>query len=214
MGLQERLHNERKARLARMEANAWKPRTIIAEMPPPEPVKVETFNFYFAAPHEVKLVEPDGVQYINPLHVERVALQTILEQVSRESDISEQALRGQGRSARLVLERHRFYYLAARHSAASLVGIGRFLGDRDHTTILHGIRQHCRRNGLVHPRDGVMVPGEARPQKWTDEKLDAVRGMFHRGLLYREIAKEFGISATTICHLVRTMGLSRHKDVA
>jgi chromosomal replication initiation ATPase DnaA len=34
----------------------------------------------------------------------------------------------------------------------SLPQIGRRLGGRDHTTVLHGIRRHCELNGLPYPR--------------------------------------------------------------
>jgi hypothetical protein len=35
---------------------------------------------------------------------------------------------------------------------ASYPAIGRILGDRDHTTILHGVRAHCERSGIDYDR--------------------------------------------------------------
>lgn len=43
-------------------------------------------------------------------------------------------------------------YDLARLTKMSLPQIGRRLGGRDHTTVLHGIRRHCELNGLPYPR--------------------------------------------------------------
>ncbi len=41
-----------------------------------------------------------------------------------------------------------------REEGMSLKVVGRILGGRDHSTVLHGIAQHCERNGLpVPPRN-------------------------------------------------------------
>lgn len=46
--------------------------------------------------------------------------------------------------------RAEFYYLLRVNTRLSLTAIGRRVG-RDHTTILHGIKQHCERTGLAYP---------------------------------------------------------------
>lgn len=47
-------------------------------------------------------------------------------------------LRSDRRSAGIMLARHAFCYWACRLTCKSMPQIGRFLGNRDHTTIMHG----------------------------------------------------------------------------
>lgn len=44
-----------------------------------------------------------------------------------------------------VMARQELYWKAHQESALSLPAIGRLVGGRDHTTILHGIRKHQER---------------------------------------------------------------------
>jgi Bacterial dnaA protein helix-turn-helix len=46
--------------------------------------------------------------------------------------------------------RSEFYYLLRTRTKMSYTAIARRVG-RDHTTILHGVAQHCLRNGLEYP---------------------------------------------------------------
>lgn len=46
--------------------------------------------------------------------------------------------------------RSEFYYLLRMRTKMSYTAIARRVG-RDHTTILHGVAQHCLRNGLEYP---------------------------------------------------------------
>lgn len=43
------------------------------------------------------------------------------------------------------------YEVAKRRTWMSLPDIGRVFGGKDHTTILHGIREHCKRIGESYP---------------------------------------------------------------
>jgi len=63
------------------------------------------------------------------------------------------------RNRRIVYPRHEAMYRAAVETHASYPQIGRDLGGRDHSTVIHGIRQHAKRNGLPLPRG--MTPGGA-----------------------------------------------------
>lgn len=68
--------------------------------------------------------------------------------------ISEDDLRSQNRSRQLVEARQLVVHLARQWTPMSLPEIGRFLGDRDHTTILHAEQQAKRKvkETLVFPR--------------------------------------------------------------
>lgn len=48
---------------------------------------------------------------------------------------------GPRRSKHLVTARQVAMYVAAKHTDASLPEIGRYIGNRDHTTVLHGVRR-------------------------------------------------------------------------
>ena len=65
----------------------------------------------------------------------------ILQLVAARSDFTEIALLGAGRNKLVVRWRHILMYLAHRFTGYSFPQIGRMLGNRDHTTILHGVQK-------------------------------------------------------------------------
>ncbi|MEZ4496615.1 MAG: chromosomal replication initiator protein DnaA [Thermomicrobiales bacterium] len=65
--------------------------------------------------------------------------ETILEVVTGYFNVSLRDLQGRGRNRQLVLPRQIAMYLMREETTASLVEIGRQLGGRDHTTVMHGI---------------------------------------------------------------------------
>lgn len=52
----------------------------------------------------------------------------------------------------LVVVRHELFFRLSTETTMSLPQIGRAIGGRDHTTVLHGIRMHRKRNGLPQGR--------------------------------------------------------------
>lgn len=73
------------------------------------------------------------------------SLKKIFAEVCRKYDLEPHLIAGQRRFKKLVLARQEFSWRASKETGKSLPTIGRFLGGRDHTTILHGIRQHQAR---------------------------------------------------------------------
>jgi chromosomal replication initiation ATPase DnaA len=71
---------------------------------------------------------------------------------------------GQRRNKAICLARHMVYYLAAKVTSRSLPFIGRMIGCRDHTTIIHGIRRIAK-------------------QRLTDMTLDSKLKMYEVALL-------------------------------
>jgi hypothetical protein len=55
-------------------------------------------------------------------------------------DVSEARIIGAGRDREVVLPRHAVFLVSHEHAGQSLTQIARVVGDRDHTTVLHGIR--------------------------------------------------------------------------
>ncbi len=65
----------------------------------------------------------------------------VLKAVCAEFDISEKDLLGRQRKREIVRPRHVAMYLLREQTDSSLVEIGRTMGGRDHTTVLHGIER-------------------------------------------------------------------------
>lgn len=72
---------------------------------------------------------------------QRPRVDEIILAVCRYYDVARDELISPRRTASIVLPRHVIMYLARKMTLQSLPEIGRRLGDRDHTTILHGIRR-------------------------------------------------------------------------
>ncbi|MBI2940714.1 MAG: chromosomal replication initiator protein DnaA, partial [Chloroflexi bacterium] len=89
------------------------------------PLTVET-----AASAIADLLTPAQRRYIDA--------RQIVDAVGRYYKVSTDALRGKARDAKIVLPRQVAMYLMREETEASLLHIGRELGNRDHTTVLHG----------------------------------------------------------------------------
>lgn len=77
------------------------------------------------------------------------SMRGILSDVSWRHGVPVDALRGPDRRRWAVYPRQEAMYLMYKTGRFSLPQIGIFLGDRDHTTVLHGIRAHAKRKGLA-----------------------------------------------------------------
>ena len=83
------------------------------------------------------------------------SLSGILLAVSAHYGVSITDLKSARRHKRLILPRHVFCYLAATATRKSLPQIGRVLGNRDHTTVLHAVRKI---KGMIE--DGRLCPDD------------------------------------------------------
>lgn len=78
----------------------------------------------------------------------RQTVANILREVAQGYGLTVAALTGQGRSRHIAWPRQEAYYRAFTEcSHLSYPEIARRIGGRDHTTVLHGVRAHCERNG-------------------------------------------------------------------
>lgn len=142
MSLVETLHRERKERLARFERAAIKPTQIIAvplpPVPPPAPVFLFAPRKYDPLEEYAWRVEIEGVEqqeYRQP------TLHDIRAIVCMHYGIELAALLSARRTQDLTRPRHVAYYLASKLTLKSLPEIGRHLGGKNHTTVLHGARK-------------------------------------------------------------------------
>jgi hypothetical protein len=72
----------------------------------------------------------------------------IIDAVGRHRGLTRSMIRSDRRDQQITHARHEISYWASRLSTLSLPSIGRQMGGRDHTTVLHGIKRHAERSGL------------------------------------------------------------------
>jgi hypothetical protein len=81
----------------------------------------------------------------------RQTVANILQEVAEDYGLTIAALKGQNRSRHITKPRQEAYYRAfVECPHVSYPEIARRIGGRDHTTILHGVRAHCERNGQTY----------------------------------------------------------------
>lgn len=73
----------------------------------------------------------------------------IAERICKATGFTMREIRSQRRSMDLVLARQAIAYWITRQTAHSMPAIGRFLGGRDHTTILHAIRTYPQKRAAM-----------------------------------------------------------------
>lgn len=97
---------------------------------PPQPVKIE--------PTEAA----DDMDFTRtPVWIAR----KMLEEVAEQTGFTKHEIIGPQRNVDLVAARHYLMWRLRRETTWSLPEIGRFLGGRDHTTVLHGVRKWDQR---------------------------------------------------------------------
>lgn len=81
-------------------------------------------------------------------------IRDILTDVARRHDVTVKDLMSRHRTDDLARARHEAFYLARVYTNKSMPEIGRRMGGFDHTSVLHGIKKHCKRHGLEYPKKG------------------------------------------------------------
>lgn len=64
----------------------------------------------------------------------------IIDIVSAETNISHKLIKARNRKFDVVLARQLFFYFAKKYTRSSARAIGKFAGNRDHSTVLYGIQ--------------------------------------------------------------------------
>lgn len=108
--------------------------------------------------------EPVPAQDESIIRVAHPQIRTLLTEVCRKYDLTYKALIGKRRFYKLVCARNEAAYLLREKAGLSLPRIGRILGQRDHTTVRHGIVAHARRHYLPIPEN----TGESWSQRLQD----------------------------------------------
>ena len=81
---------------------------------------------------------------------DRVTIEMIAQAVSDVWGVSLRDLRGQRRLRTVVVPRHVAFALARTHTDHSFPVIAQWFGDRDHSTVIHGIRRYERELRDLH----------------------------------------------------------------
>jgi chromosomal replication initiator protein len=69
-----------------------------------------------------------------------VTINHVLKSVSREMKVSERQISGKGRTMEVALARQVSMYLSRELTGSSLINIGRHIGRRDHSTVIHACK--------------------------------------------------------------------------
>lgn len=119
------------------------PKPLPAPKPKPEPVKIER-DWLLVGP-----IPPQPVEIVGP--VEDLTSEKIIRIICHRHGITKTALLGPGRQRHLVEARHEAFYLIRSLLGRSYPEIGRRMGRKDHTTVLHGVQRIMNRVCLVAP---------------------------------------------------------------
>jgi chromosomal replication initiation ATPase DnaA len=83
------------------------------------------------------MTEVVGFEEMASIHKKRNTMDEVLEAVSKAWDVSAVKLAEKCKKQKYVLPRHACYFLMSKNGYGS-VTIGRYLGGRDHSTVIHG----------------------------------------------------------------------------
>ncbi|HIR94290.1 MAG TPA: chromosomal replication initiator protein DnaA [Candidatus Egerieimonas intestinavium] len=89
----------------------------------------------------MELAEKVLKDIISPNQQRVVTPEFIISTVAEHFDISSEEITGSKRSSKVVLPRQIAMFLCREMTNVPLKGIGKYLGNRDHTTIMHGIEK-------------------------------------------------------------------------
>lgn len=76
----------------------------------------------------------------------------IVDEVATKHGVSFLDIISERRPHYIVLARQEAMYRLYNETRMSFPSIGRCLGNKDHSSVRHGVVRHCERNGLPHPR--------------------------------------------------------------
>lgn len=131
-----------RAHYASVHDRLWTARKVVPAPPPQPPTITCELPARFQSQWEVNaLTQQLSVRYGCDDDENAPAMRDILRAVATHYRVSVVHIKSHRRTANLVLPRHVAYYLCKTLTGRSLPEIGRHVGDKDHTTVLHGVRK-------------------------------------------------------------------------
>jgi chromosomal replication initiator protein len=89
----------------------------------------------------IDLAEQALADIISPDVKKAITPEDILSMVAEHYGVTEKDIIGNKRSSKIVIPRQIAMYLCRELTGTSLKGIGKIIGNRDHTTVMHGIEK-------------------------------------------------------------------------
>lgn len=137
----------------------------------------------------------------------RPTLKQIMQEVAFKHGVTVDDLCGPWRYAPIVAARKEFYYRARTETRNSYPAIGRKVGNRDHTTVMHGFKAFLKdmEAGIVSPDPHAPASfnrerAKPRPANivWTQDKIETILSLRARGLTRGQIAICTGMSYNSV----------------
>jgi hypothetical protein len=100
-------------------------------------------------PPELPPIEPYGVTPPADAELPPITVAEIAKQTAERYGVTVNEIKSARRGHRLVCARQEAMWRARNETSHSLPCIGRFLGGKDHTTVIYGIRKHEERIAFV-----------------------------------------------------------------
>lgn len=170
-------HQARLGRIWKPQARPVAPRKVVAIAPPPKP-PVEPV----APPAPIQIGYDSLDMLTGP------SWRFILDLVCLKHGMGRKDILGPSHYYEICRVRYEFAWLLKFNMGLSLTRIGQIL-NRDHTTILHGLRQHAKRNGLPRP------PVQPRNPSLLERTLQL--HLAHPEYTRLDIARETGMKVVT-----------------
>ena len=112
---------------------------------------------------------------------------------------------GRDKPKELAAARHEAVYLVTLHTSYSLARIGRMFG-RDHTTLIHSLKKFPP---IVRERASAYASAPPIKSREIEERVRTVQRGYASGLSVGAIAKQIGMSNSTVKHIAMRHGI-RH----
>lgn len=126
------------------------PTKIVAPRRPVSPFQRKKSDF-IGPPTRIQWLFPEAIIEVDPtgsrdsLIWSRPAWMKVAKEVATKHGVTVKELRSARRDRVVVAARHEAFWRCSKDLAMTLPQIGRCFGDRDHTTVLHGVRMHEKR---------------------------------------------------------------------
>jgi hypothetical protein len=150
------------------------------------------------------VTEMDCERQAQQLHLDRPAIiRRVIREVCDETGYTPEDLFGDQRYVPLVRARQAAYARVFDEAKIGLSHIGRIFGNRDHTTILWGIKQHkAKQSGTPLPRKPFRKPPN-RPAKLTMAQVIEIRRLHEQQRYTRDdLARMFNCGGSTVTDIV------------
>ena len=128
-----------------MQAHYKAVRERLRYAPPKKPIVIQPVMLLAPEPEP----EPEPEKPKMPrLFIPLTPAQAILKEIAIKHEMTAKDITGQSRKWKYARARQEAAYEIKKRLNLSLPMVGLILGKRDHTTILHAVRQHAKRNNL------------------------------------------------------------------